>query len=422
MAIVYRSTLASGGGAAEGTAVQADVRSGKTFSNSTASGLPGTMENITGSTHTLDGSTTSYTIPEGYHDGTGQVKVTTEEKTASSASYNSNTVVNASSGKLMTKATVPPLTHTDTYQATSRSSALNMGENHKYRYVDTTGVPGIVPSGNRALSYSTNGSRTGIDVTDYATVSVDVSVPTGVTPSGTKTITSRSSSIDVESYKYADTTGVPNSHSGTWSSTITSNGTKDLGAEHTFRYVSVNVPSSSHTAYYPSSSSYDYVNAGQSKTIDLGSSHNYRYVRVSSFSSAYSYQETKWTNSSPSSSFSAQTIQTGIEIGGDGEIIILEGYQMVAITYRQSTSSNNYFVDFIQLNTGDVLPWGSLGDTNALVADGYARTFTTGSYTSSGTTYLSLVFQTAKAIGGSGSSAARCVPTKIELWRFDFDD
>jgi hypothetical protein len=293
MAIVYRSTLASGGGgAAEGTAVQADVRSGKTFSNSTASGLPGTMANITGSTHTLDSSTTSYTIPEGYHDGTGKVNVSTEEKTASSASYNSNTVVNASSGKLMTKATVPPLTHTETYQATSRSSSLNMGVNHNYRYVDTTGVPGIVPSGNKALSYTTNGNNTGIDVTDYSTVSVNVQVPQGITPSGNRALSYTSNGsrtgIDVSSYATVSVdVQVPQgvTPSGTKNlGTFSSNGSQSPSTDvSSYKYVSftISVPASSCSHSGTKDFGWELVPAGGGTvTLDMGQYHGERYARV----------------------------------------------------------------------------------------------------------------------------------------------
>lgn len=142
MAIVYRSDLASGGGAAEGNAVQADVRSGKTFSNSSASGLSGSMTENSGGSHKLDGSNTSYTIPEGYHPGTGSVYVETEEKTGT-ASASSNTVVTASSGKLMTQATVSPLSHTayrpssTTYEqlTAGEEKEIDLTEHHNVRYV-----------------------------------------------------------------------------------------------------------------------------------------------------------------------------------------------------------------------------------------------------------------------------------------------
>lgn len=71
MANMYRSVLSGGGGAA-GDAVAADVLSGKTFSNAQATGISGTMVN----NGAVSGSATPsqpYTIPAGYHNGSGTV-------------------------------------------------------------------------------------------------------------------------------------------------------------------------------------------------------------------------------------------------------------------------------------------------------------------------------------------------------------
>lgn len=61
----------------EGTAEAADVREGYTFTNSSGAGLTGTMVNNGSVTRILTPKTTTqtYTIPEGYHDGTGMVTV-----------------------------------------------------------------------------------------------------------------------------------------------------------------------------------------------------------------------------------------------------------------------------------------------------------------------------------------------------------
>lgn len=59
------------------------------------------ITNNGGVTKKLDATTTSYTIPIGYHDGTGAVSVETEEKTITT-----NGVTTASDGKLISKVTV----------------------------------------------------------------------------------------------------------------------------------------------------------------------------------------------------------------------------------------------------------------------------------------------------------------------------
>lgn len=73
MANMYRSVLESGGGVTPtGDALVGDVLSGKTFSNANNVGLEGTMPNNGAVTATVSGGQ-SYTIPAGYHNGSGTV-------------------------------------------------------------------------------------------------------------------------------------------------------------------------------------------------------------------------------------------------------------------------------------------------------------------------------------------------------------
>lgn len=55
-------------------------------------------------TQMLDTGTTSYTIPAGYHGGTGKVQIVTEEKTVSPST--SAQSVTPTSGKVLSKVTV----------------------------------------------------------------------------------------------------------------------------------------------------------------------------------------------------------------------------------------------------------------------------------------------------------------------------
>lgn len=71
MANQYRSVLASGGASTGGDAIAANVLAGKTFTNDNGP-QTGTMPNNGAVSGSVTPST-PYTIPEGYHNGNGQV-------------------------------------------------------------------------------------------------------------------------------------------------------------------------------------------------------------------------------------------------------------------------------------------------------------------------------------------------------------
>ena len=72
MSNAYRAVVQAGGGAAVGDATAADVLTGKTFSGAVGSGVSGTMPNNGAVSQTVAGGQT-YTIPAGYHNGSGTV-------------------------------------------------------------------------------------------------------------------------------------------------------------------------------------------------------------------------------------------------------------------------------------------------------------------------------------------------------------
>ena len=68
------------------TAAAGDVLSGKVIVTADGSVTAGTMANHNGVTATIDGLTTlSYTIPKGYHDGTGKVSLSNDIEEALAA-------------------------------------------------------------------------------------------------------------------------------------------------------------------------------------------------------------------------------------------------------------------------------------------------------------------------------------------------
>lgn len=89
------------------TAESGDVLANKIIVDKTGKQVAGTMPNNGAVTKTIDTSTTSYTIPAGYHSGTGKVSVATETKSATPTKSKQEIV--ATSGKVLSKVTVNPI-------------------------------------------------------------------------------------------------------------------------------------------------------------------------------------------------------------------------------------------------------------------------------------------------------------------------
>lgn len=86
------------------TATAADVLSPKVIVDATGDTLTGTMPNNGAVSQTLTTALTSYTVPAGYHNGSGTVQIVTETKTAT-PSTESQTVT-PTAGKVLSQVTV----------------------------------------------------------------------------------------------------------------------------------------------------------------------------------------------------------------------------------------------------------------------------------------------------------------------------
>ena len=89
------------------TATAADVLANKNIVTSDGALTAGTMANNGAVSKTLNTTTTSYTIPKGYHSGTGKVSITTETKTATPTKSTQN--IAPTTGKVLSKVTVNPI-------------------------------------------------------------------------------------------------------------------------------------------------------------------------------------------------------------------------------------------------------------------------------------------------------------------------
>jgi hypothetical protein len=124
-------------------ATAADVLANKVIVTADGKVTTGTMPNIGAATATLSTSATSYTIPKGYHSGTGKVSITTETKSATPTKSAQD--ITPSSGKVLSKVTVDaiPDNYVDTSDATVTAADVLDG---KTVYIANKIVEGTMPN------------------------------------------------------------------------------------------------------------------------------------------------------------------------------------------------------------------------------------------------------------------------------------
>ena len=157
------------------TAVAAEVLTGKIIVAADGTIITGTMTNNGAVEKTLDVTTITYTIPKGYHSGTGTVKITLETKTVTPTK--SRQTIVPTSGKVLSQVTVEaiPENYVDTTDANAKAAEILDG---KTAYVGGVKVEGTMPNNG-----DTSGSINGITTTS-------LTIPAGYTSGGTVTLTS----------------------------------------------------------------------------------------------------------------------------------------------------------------------------------------------------------------------------------------
>ena len=157
------------------TAVAAEVLTGKIIVAADGAIITGTMTNNGAVEKTLDVTTITYTIPKGYHSGTGTVKITLETKTVTPTK--SRQTIVPTSGKVLSQVTVEaiPANYIDTTDANAKAAEIIDG---KTAYVGGVKVEGAMPNNG-----DTSGSINGITTTS-------LTIPAGYTSGGTVTLTS----------------------------------------------------------------------------------------------------------------------------------------------------------------------------------------------------------------------------------------
>ena len=156
-------------------ATAGDVLTGKIFVASDGTVVTGTMANQGAVSKTLDGTTISYTIPKGYHNGTGTVKIVLETKTVTPTKSAQD--ITPTAGKVLSKVTVAaiPDEYIDTTSANATAGDILTS---KTAYVGGAKVTGTMPNNG-----ATGGSIDGLTTTS-------VTIPAGYTSGGTVSMTS----------------------------------------------------------------------------------------------------------------------------------------------------------------------------------------------------------------------------------------
>ena len=156
------------------TAAAADVLAGKVFVTSSGAVTTGEMANNGAVNKTLTAQEQNYTIPKGYHSGTGSVSISPESKTATPTK--TQQTVSPTAGKVLTSVVVEPIPaqYVDTSSATATAEQILDGET---AFVGGELVEDTMPN-NGATSLELDGMQT-----------TTVSVPAGYTSGGSVTLT-----------------------------------------------------------------------------------------------------------------------------------------------------------------------------------------------------------------------------------------
>lgn len=142
------------------TAGAGDVLTGKIFVTADGTVTPGEMVNNGAVDKTLDVTTITYTIPKGYHNGNGDVKLVLETKTVTPTK--SVQEVTPASGKVLSKVTVAAIP--DKYQDVSGVTATAANVLDGTYFVDKAGA---LTEGTMPENGAVNATIDGLTTTSY---------------------------------------------------------------------------------------------------------------------------------------------------------------------------------------------------------------------------------------------------------------
>ncbi len=162
------------------TAAAGDVLATKTFVTAAGVVTAGTMANNGAVSKTLDATTDnqSYTVPSGYHNGSGAVSIVLETKSATPSTSSQN--ITPTSGKVLSKVTVAaiPAKYGDTTGDTATAAYVLSG----YKAHTISSGSAVQITGEMTNNGAISGSIDGLTTTSYT-------VPAGYTTGGTVSLT-----------------------------------------------------------------------------------------------------------------------------------------------------------------------------------------------------------------------------------------
>lgn len=197
------------------TAAAGDVLTGKVIVAADGKVTTGTMANNGAVSKVLTAAEPSYTVPKGYHSGTGAVSIETETKTATPTK--AKQTVSPTEGKVLSSVTVNaiPAQYVDTSDATATAAQILDGAT---AYVDGEKVEGTMPN-NGAVTETLDTATTSYTVpagyhsgTGKVSVSLETKSatptksPQTISPTTGKLLSSVSVAAIPEAYQ--DVTGV----------------------------------------------------------------------------------------------------------------------------------------------------------------------------------------------------------------------
>lgn len=200
------------------TATASDVLANKIIVTSDGTVTAGTMTNNNTVSKVIDTQegNTSYTIPQGYHSGSGTVSLVTQQKQITPTTESQ--IISADTGKVLSQVTVNaiPLNYVDTSDATAQSDSILIGES---AYVNGIKVDGTMPNNgqlNSTLDTTTSQYSIPLGYTSGGTINIELEEKTATPTTSEQSVTPTSGKV----LSKVTIDAIPNNYANTSDATV----------------------------------------------------------------------------------------------------------------------------------------------------------------------------------------------------------